>query len=91
MGDVVTHPKKEQRMTAERKRPSPALLSNKEIAQILGVLVALSLLSWLFFPDLTLFFVVGTVFFALWIGILTPLAYRNARKHGEWPPKDEQR
>ena len=71
----------------ERRRPTPALLSNKEIAQVLGVLIALTLLSWLFLPDLALFFLVGAVFFALWIGILTPLAYRNARKHGEWPPE----
>ncbi|QIK68214.1 hypothetical protein G7072_19390 [Nocardioides sp. HDW12B] len=73
---------------AQPPRPTPALLTNKQIVVVVVVLAALSAVTWTFSSDIGLFFLVGTVLFALWIGILTPLAYRNARKHGEWPPKD---
>jgi hypothetical protein len=88
MGQVVHHRRGEQMASNEGKRPTPALLSNKEIAQVIGVGVGLSILSFLFFRAAFIPLATITVVFALWIGILTPLAYRNARKHGEWPPKE---
>lgn len=76
-------------MTAERQKqqPTPALLTTPQILTVLAVGVVVTLLTWLVSPDLGLFFLVGTVLFGLAMAVLTPLAYRHARKHGEWPPK----
>ena len=53
--------------------------------------LAVSLLCYLVVPGLFVAALTFTVLFALTMAILTPLAYRNARKHGEWPPKNSQR
>ncbi len=72
------------------RQRTPALLSTPEIVTTTAVGLIVSLLcylrgSGLFVPALTI-----TVLFALTMAVLTPLAYRHARKHGEWPPKGKR-
>ncbi len=72
------------------KQPTPALLSTREIVTTTAVGLVVSLVCYLVVPDLFVAALTITVLFALTMAILTPLAYRNARKHGEWPPKDQR-
>jgi Mg/Co/Ni transporter MgtE len=72
------------------KQPTPALLSTREIVTTTAVGLVVSLFCYLVVPDLFVAALTLTVLFALTMAILTPLAYRNARKHGEWPPKDQR-
>lgn len=72
------------------KQPTPALLSTREIVTTTAVGLVVSLVCYLVVPDLFVAALTITVLFALTMAILTPLAYRNARKHGEWPPKDRR-
>jgi hypothetical protein len=92
MVTVGTHHGTDERMKSrDQQRPTPALMSTKEIAQVTAFGALVCVASWLFFPGFLVQLITITVGFPILMGILTALAYRHARKHGEWPPKDEQR
>ncbi len=76
--------------TKDPERPTPALLSTREIVVTTLVGLVVSGICFLVLPGLFVGAMTITVLFALTMAILTPLAYRNARKHGEWPPKDQR-
>ena len=70
---------------------TPALLSTKAIVILVGSLLAASLLAWPLDDSLGTVLLVMAVVTGLFFAITTPLAYRAARKAGEWPPKDQRR